>query len=210
MRIFACMATSLDGKIGPANVQQFVPIASRYDMENLKRLRDEADGILFGASTFRTWPKIHLGHDKKRRTHHFILTRSLDLDPSAALFQDPTLPIAVISGSSDGITKKPLPSHVNSVMIPDQPGQIDQILKYIEASGVDSLLIEGGGHILHEFIEAEILQELFLTLTTKLIGETGAPDLLGGKPLSKPPGIKIINSTVVRDEVYLHLKFKYP
>ncbi len=203
------MATSVDGKIGPANVDHFVAIGSRYDMEKLISLRDDADGILFGASTFRTWPKVHHGNDPKRHVHHFIMSRSLDLDFQAELFQYPEIPITIFSGSEKTTPSQIPPDHVEIVSIPDQPGQIDLILKHIARCGVESLLVEGGGHILHKFISAQVLNELYLTMVPIVIGNERAPALLGGQRLTAPPQIKIRNSRQVKDETFLHLEFKY-
>ena len=210
MRIFACMASSLDGKIGPADVDHFVALGSRYDMENLISLRDDADGILFGANTFRTWPKVHRGNDSTRNTHHFIMSRSLDLDFEAELFQYPDIPITIFSGSENTTAKQTLPEHVDIVFIPDQPGQIEFILRHVAKCGVTSLLVEGGGHILHKFITAQVLEELYLTLVPVVIGDMKAPDLLGGQNLPSPPQFKILNSRQVGNETFLHLGFRYP
>ncbi len=209
MRVFACMATSLDGKIGPAGVDQFVAIGSRYDMDNLMALRDEADGILFGASTFRTWPKVHYGNDPARNPHHFIMSRSLDLDLQAELFQHPEIPITIFSGTQKTKTNQHPPDHVEIVSIPEQPGQMDSILKHIQGCGIESLLIEGGGHILYRFMEASALEELYLTLVPKVIGDKRAPALLAGQSLSRPPQVSILGSKQVEDETFLHLEFKY-
>lgn len=209
MRVFACMATSLDGKIGPAGVDHFVAIGSRYDMENLISLRDEADGILFGASTFRTWPKVHRGNKPDQNAQHFIMSRSLNLDFESELFQFPEVPITIFSGSKNQSPGNVLPDHVNIVSIPDQPGQMEQILRYVGSCGVKALLVEGGGNILHRFISAELLDELYLTLVPTVIGDERAPALLGRRPLAAPPRIKIISSRQVENEVYLHLQLKY-
>ena len=209
MSIFACMATTSDGKIGPAGVDHFVAIGSRYDMENLISLRDEADGILFGASTFRTWPKVHRGNNPNQNAHHFIMSRSLDLDFNAELFQFPEIPITIFSGSTSGASRPSLPKHVDIVSTPDEPSQIDQILRHVASCGVKSLLIEGGGHILHKFIDAQTLDELYLTLVPSVIGDEMAPALLGGQRLAQPPLIKILNSKQVGSEVFLHLKIDY-
>jgi len=209
MRVFACMATSLDGKIGPAGMDHFVAIGSRYDMEHLISLRDDADGILFGASTFRTWPKVHRGNNPKQNAHHFIMSRRLDLDFDSELFQFPEVPITIFSGSDSQISGRALPDHVNIVSMPDKAGQINQILKHVAGCGVKSLLIEGGGHILHIFITAQILQELYLTLVPSVIGDEKAPALLGGQRLTKRPHIKILKSRQVEDEIFLHLKLEY-
>jgi riboflavin biosynthesis pyrimidine reductase len=209
MRIFACMATSLDGKIGPAHVDHFVAIGSRYDMENLISLRDDADGILFGASTFRTWPKVHRGSDPKQHAHHFIMSRRLDLDFQAELFQHPEIPITIFSGTESTTPGQTRPDHVEIVSIPDQPGQTDLILKHIAQCGVESLLVEGGGHILHKFIAAQVLEELYLTLVPSVIGDEKAPALLGGQGLTTPPQIKILKSRQIENETFLHLEFMY-
>ncbi|MBC8191973.1 MAG: RibD family protein [Candidatus Marinimicrobia bacterium] len=209
MRVFACMATTSDGKIGPAGVDHFVAIGSRYDMENLISLRDEADGILFGASTFRTWPKVHRGNNPGKNAHHFIMSRSLDLDFEAELFQHPEIPVTIFSGSDNGKPRQPPPDHVNIVSIPDQSGQMDQILRHIATCDVNDLLVEGGGHILHKFITAQILDELYLTLVPSVIGDEKAPALLGGQRLIKPPRIKILSNKQIKNEVFLHLKLEY-
>jgi riboflavin biosynthesis pyrimidine reductase len=209
MRVFACMATTSDGKIGPAGVDHFVAIGSRHDMENLISLRDEADGILFGASTFRTWPKVHRGNNPGKNAHHFIMSRSLDLDFETELFQFPEIPITIFSGSDNHVPRRIPPDHVNIVFIPDQSDQMETILRHVAMCGVKSLLVEGGGHILHKFISAQILDELYLTLVPSVIGDQRAPALLGGQRLTKPPHIKILSSKQMENEVFLHLQLKY-
>lgn len=209
MRVFACMASSLDGKIGPAETGRFVAISSRYDMDHLKSLRDEADGILFGASTFRAWQKVHWGHHKNRRPHHFILSRSLKLDVNSPLFLASDIPLTIFSSSAEAINEADFPNHVNLVLLPEGAGQTPFILQYIKRCGLQSLLIEGGGQVLYQFIEAQVLQELFLTLSPVIIGQQQAPDLLGGKTLSKPPQLKILSNKQIGDETYLHLGLKY-
>ncbi len=209
MRIYACMASSLDGKIGPANTDRFVAIGSRYDMENLISLRDDADGILFGASTFRAWPKVHRGNNPTRDAHHFIMSRSLDLDFEAELFQFPEIPITIFSGSENKASRAALPDHVDIVSIPDQPGQIDKILDHVAKCGVESLLIEGGGHVLQKFISSQSLDELYLTLVPIVIGDEKAPDLLGGQGFIEKPKINLLSSKQVGDETFLHLGLTY-
>ncbi len=208
MRIFACMASSLDGKIGPANVDRFVSITSPYDMEHLKSLRDEADGILFGAGTFRTWPKVHRGHDRSKNQHHFIMSHSLNLDPATPLFQTPTVPLTLFTTSKTGSNS--FPKHVNVVITPDGTKQLPFIINYIQELGCNGLLVEGGGHILRQFLDAHLLQELFLTVAPTIMGQPEAPELLSGPALSVPPKIQVKTSELVEDELYLHLLLTYP
>ncbi len=209
MRIFACMATSLDGKLGAANLDRFVPIGSRHDMEHLLLLRNEADGILFGAGTFRAWPKIHWGQDRSHIAHHFLMSNSLNLDFQADLFADPQVPVTIFSSLHNSDPVKAPANHVTIVSTPEGTDQLAFISDYIEACGVTALLIEGGGVILNHFTEARLLQELYLTLTPLIIGENEAPGLFGSKALSAPPRIQIVDSRQVADEIFLQLELKY-
>ena len=208
MKVFACMASTLDGKIGPADVDQFVAIGSQHDLQHLTKLRNEADGVLFGASTFRSWPKAHRGSDPTRHLHHFIMSNSMNLDFDADLFQHPDIPVTVFSGSRD-IEQLRLPPRVEMVHIPHGPDQLKLVLDHVVGHGINALLVEGGGHILHQFIESELLDELYLTLVPSIMGDINAPALLGGNVLSDPPRIEVLETHQVADETYLHLGFNY-
>lgn len=203
------MASTLDGRIGPADVDHFVSIGSRYDLQNLIKLRDDASGVLFGASTFRAWPKVHHGTDLQRHLHHFIMSRSLDLDFQSELFQHHEIPVTVFCGAKDVAVPEDLPPHVTLVHIPEGPHQIEQLLEHVAGCGVEALIVEGGGEVLHRLIEAKALDALYLTLVPSVIGNVNAPALLGGRPLAEAPKIKVAESRLVGNENYLHLQFQY-
>jgi len=208
MRVFACMASTLDGKIGPAGVEQFVSISSPHDLQHLERLRDQADGILFGAGTYRAWPRVHAGRNKSHKPHHFIMSRSLKLNTDTPLFQDPDTLVTIFTSTSKPSTDR-FPERVSVVVCPEGPGQVASIMAHVRGLGVTSLLVEGGGKILSRFIEAQILQELYLTLVPTLMGQPNAPELLGGLELSKTHQFQIISNKQVGNELYLHLKLDY-
>jgi len=204
------MATSIDGKIGPAHVDHFVAIGSRHDMDNLLTLRDEADGILFGASTFRAWPKVHRGKQRRSPAHHFIMSRSLELDFSAELFQDTETPVTIFHSPLEGQSVPAGPGHVEVVTLPEGPDQITHILDHIQGLGTTSLFIEGGGYILSQFVNARALAELYLTVVPTVIGDPFAPALFGGKSLTQKPKLTVLSHRQVDKEVFLHLGFTYP
>ena len=200
------MASSLDGKIGPANVDQFVAIGSKHDLQHLITLRDGADAVFFGANTFRTWPKPHRGNSPNHHPHHFILSRSLDLDPTSELFQHPEYPLTIFTPSS---IVKPFPDHVRLVEVPASAETIPFILEKIQSAGVESLLVEGGGLTLSQMIEAKALQELYLTVVPKIIGQADAPELLGGETFTSKFDLEVLDTQLVGSETYFHLKFNY-
>lgn len=205
MRIFACMASTLDGKIGPADATSFVSITSPTDMEHLKKVRDQADGILFGAETYRTWPKVHRGTNTEHNPHHFILSRSLDLPLNTPLMEETNIPVTVFS-SNPQKGQAGLLNRLNIVGIPEGPAAIVQICEDIASRGVQSLLIEGGGIILNQFIQAGLLEELYLTLSPRIMGDPSAPGLLGDTILNAKVSTEILSCRQKGNELYLHLK----
>jgi len=209
MRVFACMASTLDGKIGPAGVDHFVSISSPVDQQHLKAIRDQADGILFGASTYRAWPKAHTGLKGVKKAHHFIMSRRLDLDVNTPLFQSKDTPITVFKVSGGHVRPEHFPERVEIVGFPEDPGQIFSILNHIKESGVTSLLIEGGGRVLNQFIEAGVLQELYLTIVPAFMGNPDAPGLLGDLKLSNKPRLQLQSSKLVADETFQHFRLDY-
>ncbi len=208
MRIFGCMACTIDGKLGPAETAHFVPITSRQDMVHLKRLRDEADGILFGAATFRAWPKVHEGHDLTLKKQHFILSQSLDLDPRAPLFEDDQSPVTIFTSSPKSLPQE-FPEHVKLVHLSQSKAYVPQVMDSITALGITSLLVEGGGQVLHQMVAAEALQELYLTLSPLILGDPQAPALFGGKGFELIPSLKLLDQQQHDHEVYLHLALNY-
>jgi riboflavin biosynthesis pyrimidine reductase len=204
MRVFACMASSLDGKIGPAGVEHFVPLGSQHDLNHLVSLRDEADAVLFGAKTYRAWPKPHAGTDKKRILQHFIMSHSLNLDWGSELFQHAEIPVTVFTTRKNG-GRDGMPAHVDIV----EEADMSSIISHVQAQNVKSLLVEGGGQVLNQLIETKALQELYLTLVPALIGQPDAPGLLAGSSLSKPCHLEVLGSKQIGAETYLHLKFNY-
>jgi len=204
MRVFACMASSLDGKIGPADIEHFVPLGSKRDLQHLESLRDEADAVLYGAETFRAWPKPHFGTDKQRVLKHFIMSRSMSLARNAELFQRTDIPVTVFTNNVEA-GRATLPGHVNFV----QTENIPALLDHIKSCGVESLMVEGGGEVLRQLIEVQALEELYLTVVPRFVGQPAAPGLLGGKPLAAPCKVQVLSSNHVDGETYLHMKFNY-
>ena len=62
-RCLACFASSVDGKItaNSNDPNAWVKLGTSADLERLFRLRDTADVLCFGASTFRAWPSVRRG-----------------------------------------------------------------------------------------------------------------------------------------------------
>ncbi len=212
MRIIACFASTLDGKIA-SKARPKARIGSDADLKHLHNVRNQADAILCGGETFREYRNVRIGSEQTQAPLQCILTQSFNLPPDAKLFQaEPAVSIIVFSPTpAPESTRKHYPPHVEWVVInPNNP--VGSILEVLKAKGIQTLLVEGGGYIMHLFLEAKAVQELYLTLCPLLLGGQDDPTLVTGQGFSVPqaPRTKVLSADWLEQELYLHLEIQYP
>ncbi len=207
MRIFGVFAVTPDGKIAPSGVDHYVRLTSPTDIEHLRKLRDKADAVLLGGATWRAFPKVHWGLRRKKPPLHVFLTRTweLPLEPlekAEAIFFSPNPPPKTLP---PGSVYRPLEAK-------DETGQINEIISYLRQREVRNLMVEGGGWVLRLFIDSGWLQELYLTLAARLLGNETATAFLPGKLENYPQGVELELLSHRREghELFLHYRIKYP
>jgi len=208
MKVIACVAASLDGKLSPEGAERYVRITSDEDIQHLLALRAEADAVLFGGATFRAWPKVHRSSQPDHTPHHIILSRSVNLPPEAPLFQaEPAVAVTIATPDVTGTdSRAPYPAHVSWLTFIDIPDLLQQLENRHD---IQSLLVEGGGQVIRAFLEAQVLAEVHLTLCPLLLG--GSTDWAGGWNPGGTSGVRfsILGSRPLGDEVFLHLQCHY-
>ncbi len=211
MRIIACFAATLDGRIASTRAPRD-RIGSQADLQHLLNVRNQADAILCGGETFREYPHVRRG-SQGNLPLQCLMTRSFHLPEQAPLFQaQPAPPILVFSPSGPPETLKGrYPAHID--WIPTGNGHpVAPILDTLAARGVNTLLVEGGGHIMNLFLQAQAVQELYLTICPLLLGGTDDPGLVTGAgfAVAQAPRTEILSLEQRENELYLHLKVRYP
>jgi 5-amino-6-(5-phosphoribosylamino)uracil reductase len=80
------------------------------------------------------------------------------------------------------------------------------VLENLRQRGIKTLLIEAGGDLLFQFVKAGLIDEMYITLCPKLIGERGAPTLLDGEGFKpeRAKNAKLEGAKIVDNEIYLH------
>jgi 5-amino-6-(5-phosphoribosylamino)uracil reductase len=213
MRTFACLATTLDGKIASSKAPK-ERFGSKTDLAHLLNTRNQADAILSGGETFRQFSGVRKGNASDRIPVQCILTRHFQLPPDASLFQkakDNAISIIIFSPNPPAETiRKQYPEQVEWVSTGDNP--VSAILETLRGHGVNTLSIEGGGQVVHSFLEAQALQELYLTICPVLLGGKEDPSLMSGTgfTVAEAPRTEILSSEWKDQELYLHLKIHYP
>jgi riboflavin-specific deaminase-like protein len=186
------VAMSADGKIAPAN-RKFVPFTTKRDHELMMELRARADAVMSGAGTVNQ-PGVSLGsggekYRKQRRARglapeniRIIVSGSGSIDPNAHIFTKRFSPIIILT-TERALDKIPTLEKL-ATQIHISPGEtVDflEALKWLRAKwNVKRLLCEGGGEVNAALFEADLVDEIHLTIAPLLLGGRNAPTMSDG------------------------------
>ena len=76
------------------------------------------------------------------------------------------------------------------------------VMERLKARGIQNLLVEGGGDMLAQLIEAGVLDEIHVTICPRILGGKGAPSLVDGAGFKEMPRLKLKELHQVEDELY--------
>ncbi|HXV74917.1 MAG TPA: bifunctional diaminohydroxyphosphoribosylaminopyrimidine deaminase/5-amino-6-(5-phosphoribosylamino)uracil reductase RibD [Candidatus Polarisedimenticolaceae bacterium] len=157
------------------------------------RLRWRHDAVLVGVGTVRRDdPRLTVrlgGREAARR--RAVFSRSLDLDPRAAVFDESTSSagrtLVFTPAGADGSRAARLASaEVVELSAGDDAGFVRRALEQLAARGIQSVLVEGGGQTLASFVASGLAQRVALFTSARMIGARGARPLLDGDAAAAP------------------------
>lgn len=216
--------STVDGKIQVLkNTDAYWPIGSKLDYATLIELRTYADALIHGKNTV-------LGHKT---------LDSLEKDEfrqkRKALGKSEQLPYIVISGHPDEslvpnlTTKKgskPIFVTTEEATIPEtlernvqiqrlgkEKVDILKLSSLFSSMGFKNILVEGGPHVLGEFLNNKLIDEIFLTIAPKIFGSEKNLTLtmIEGFLLApqEVPSLELLSVKQVENELYLRYKILY-
>ncbi|MFC9815583.1 pyrimidine reductase family protein [Streptomyces virginiae] len=193
----ANMVSTLDGAAQHDGRSQ--PISGETDMRIFGTLRALADVVLVGAETVR-----QEGYRPARARDAFaarreaagqgpapaiaVITASLDLDFSLPLFTSPLVPTLVLTGAaapSDRVAEAVRAGA--EVVVAGEGAAVDaaRAVRELADRGLRRQLTEGGPRLLGQFVAADVLDELCLTISPTLTAG-GAQRIAGGPSVTVP------------------------
>lgn len=161
------------------------PLRTPADEVAFATLRAVADAVVVGAGTARSedYGPVRLrpvGQAWRRNEGKpavpplVLVSRSLDIDPSARCFSGPSI---VVTCEAADPEKKARLSQVTSLVVAGaEDVDLPSAVAALRERGLSHLLCEGGPRLLTALLQAELVDELCLTLTPLLLG--AAPQLL--------------------------------
>jgi 5-amino-6-(5-phosphoribosylamino)uracil reductase len=219
------LAMSADGKIADAN-HTAPRFGSQRDWEHLETQVATADGVLFGASTLRSGGTamrvispalIQARRDRAQPDQpiQMVCSYSGQLDPSLKFFRQPiprwliTTPTGAalwqqgeLAGKFDQVLS-PAIANASAAGIPWAT-----ILADCWDQGLRSIAVLGGGELVASLLEANCVDDLWLTLCPVLLGGRNAPTPFDGIGFAQElaPKLELLSVEPVAGEVFLHYR----
>jgi riboflavin-specific deaminase-like protein len=208
VKVVSNTAVSLDGRINTRE-RRFTFFGSARDHARMSSLRGDADAVLVGGATFRNWPHPSLPDEADRarlrtRPWNVVVTRSLDVPLEEDFLRDPAIrPLFVTRAAA---LPPYFPAEVEAWPGAGDP-PVSWILERLAARGIERLLVEAGGDLLFQFLAADALDEMHVTLCPFVVGGD-APSLADGPGFDRADvrRLQLVASEVEGDEIFLHYR----
>jgi 5-amino-6-(5-phosphoribosylamino)uracil reductase len=215
----ANMVSTLDGAAQHDGRSQ--PISTATDMRIFGTLRGLADVVVVGAETVRLE-----GYRPARARAEFagrreaagqgpapavaVVTASLDLDFSLPLFTSPLAPTLVLTGAAAAPERVATAQQAGAQVVIAGDGMGVDPARAVEALaglGHTRLLTEGGPRLLGQFVAAEVLDELCLTIAPMLtVGD--AQRIAGGPSVAVPQRFAL--ASLLEEDGFLFGRYRRP
>ncbi|MFD0150537.1 pyrimidine reductase family protein [Streptomyces sp. NPDC055721] len=213
----ANMVSSLDGAGQHDGRSQ--PLSSETDMRIFGTLRGLADVIVVGAETVRLE-----GYRPARAREAFaarraaagqgpapviaVVTASLDLDFSLPLFTDPLVPTLILTGASAPAERVRAAREAGAEVLVAGDGAGVEPARAVAAlaeRGLRRQLTEGGPRLLGQFVAADVLDELCLTISPTMTAG-GAQRIAGGPSVAVPTRFSVVS--VLEQDGFLFTRYR--
>lgn len=210
------MASTVDGKITSA-AREEPGFASKADRLRMDRIRAEHDAILVGAGTMRADnPKLYVRDESMRAYRRSLgkpdaltrvmLSRSLRLEGTSRFFEDRLAGerIVVTTRSAGEERAAALDERAELWRLGDDDVDLAATLERLAGRGVERLLVEGGAEVNWAFLEADLVDELYLTIAPALLGGRDAPTIVGGDgfPMERQRRLRLLSLEREGDELF--------
>lgn len=199
-------ASTLDGRIA-TKTGDSKWVSGEESRTFVHRMRHAVDAIMVGVDTVkRDDPSLtaRLSNAKGRDPERIILDTRLSISDSAKIMQlDSRAGTMIITGSEISVEKKNrlerkgiqvIQSAVKSGLI-----DLNSLMDFLSASGITSLLVEGGGRVIASALKDGIVDKVIFFYSPRILGgDDGVPICRGAGPALMRDSIPLKNISVRR------------
>lgn len=210
--------TSVDGAVSAADGYS-AGISDPADKRVFGLLRMTCDALMVGAGTLRHegYGAMRLGERREdwRRARGMpenpllvIVSGSCDLDPESEVFTDaPVRPFVITTSSAPPERRAPVAAVAHVLAFGDTSVDLAGALDVLRRSGFAQVLCEGGPHLLGTLTEADLVDEMCLTIAPALVGP--GPGRITAGPATPVPRSLRLRHALAADDLLL-LRYTRP
>ncbi len=221
--VFLNMAMSLDGKISTRD-DKGPRFTSDADKVRLREIRTLADAILVGARTIVADDPTFTEHGiyKDERVQRgmspqpikVVVSGTGSVPESARMFQPNGAPALVFATKHIGSNRQEILGKVADAVhiVGDKEVDFPQIVEILaQTYGVRNLLIEGGGQVNFAMFRAHLIDEVYLTVSPRVIGGRDVPTPVGGVGFNFADliDLELLDHRVVNNDIFLHYRVNH-
>lgn len=217
------MAMSLDGKITTYR-REDISLGTKHDRRMMDELRAGADAVIVGSGTVKHdgFPVLiryddleakRVGKGLSPHPINVTMSRTLELPANRPFFQHPDTDRIVYTTRAAPATRVKRFSRLAEVVIlPGRKLSPTVVLGDLGRRGIERVILEGGGEVHFAFAKEGVIDEVYITLTPRLIGGAEAPTVLDGKGFLAADHLELelLSINRVGDELFLKYGVLYP
>jgi riboflavin biosynthesis pyrimidine reductase len=197
---FFNFVTTLDGRAALDGSTR--PLGGPADLELLLSLRAVADAVLIGPGTVRAEGYGRLVGVERRAAPPpaVLISRRFDVPWEAGLFAAADQPV-IVYGPADAPEPPSVAAPVEVVRL--DPCTPHAALADLRARGIRALLSEGGPTLFRGFLAADLVDELFLTVTPLITADGAETAIVSGPRLADLARFSLTSLLRAEDELFL-------
>jgi 5-amino-6-(5-phosphoribosylamino)uracil reductase len=191
------MVASLDGKATVGGRTR--PLGSEADRLLFHHLRTQADALMVGAGTVRTeryGRAVKSGELRAKREEEgldpdlltVVVSGRLNLPADLPLLQDPDSRVIIATAADRALNGTR--AQIDYLRTGDDLPLL--LARLREERGVRSILCEGGPTLNSHLLAAGVVDELFLSLSPRLVGGTEEITIVSGRQLLEPASAELV------------------
>jgi 5-amino-6-(5-phosphoribosylamino)uracil reductase len=213
------LAMSADGKISDT-ARSHPRFGSQQDFDHLEQQVALADAVLFGSATLKSGgtamrvlkPELieqRLASGKPEQPIQIVCTRTGNIDPAIKFFQQP-IPRYLLTTTTGAQQWKGDPSFDYVLSATEESIDWHQAFKVLHEHRIETIAVLGGGEIVAALLDADLIDELHLTVCPLLLGGKDAPNPVEGAGFSQEnaPRLELMSVRRVEQELFLHYRVR--